>query len=511
MVKETSEIQKIREQCLANAESMLVVAERELNKNVDHICFHLALLALEEIGKAILVTIGFTVSIAGKERGGLVIALDDHIKKIFWALWGRMFRDNKFTKKQIEESKGLATNLHERRLFYLYTDPNNPTNPNDRIEKGEAENLVKLVRARLELEKTTHITDKFEDGDVENLKWFFKATEDPDKRKFIFGSTSIKKLEEVQNGKDWISWMRDVFRKNEEEMRALTEKEIRRQKPLEKEKFEPKYKMRVRLQSQSHSIRNNAFQKWNDDVNNIKIYKSDRKEAKQFAKSELLIDFIFTKAIPLHGLWDHGFFMAKIFANAINIATNGLFWWNVPKDVEKYYEEITDLEADKKENIKIHIAVDKRLTMNWDEAKMVLNEDEMGKVSRIFVFLMREHKKLEEFSKTYVFGLTLFSKIDIHLRLEANAFDEFFKAFKSALLIFGDWDEKSDLKEAVHKQFAKLGNFTDLDNTIQLGLDMELEKGGVPRITLTEIAAIKLYCDVYIQLKASEYFKNLKK
>ena len=83
MVKETSEIQKIREQCLANAESMLVVAQRELNKNVDHICFHLALLALEEIGKAILVTIGFTVSIAGKERGGLVIALDDHIKKIF--------------------------------------------------------------------------------------------------------------------------------------------------------------------------------------------------------------------------------------------------------------------------------------------------------------------------------------------------------------------------------------------------------------------------------------------
>jgi len=46
----------------------LLVAEKECNKNVDYICFHLALLALEEIGKSILVTIGFTVPVTGKER-----------------------------------------------------------------------------------------------------------------------------------------------------------------------------------------------------------------------------------------------------------------------------------------------------------------------------------------------------------------------------------------------------------------------------------------------------------
>jgi len=48
-----------------------------------------------------------------------------------------------------------------------------------------------------------------------------------------------------------------------------------------------------------------------------------------------------------------------------------------------------------------------------------------------------------------------------------------------------------------------------LDKTIQLGLDME--RGKVPRITLTEVVAIKLYVDVYIHRKASEYFDNLKK
>jgi len=343
-----------------------------------------------------------------------------------------------------------------------------------------------------------------------NLKWFFRAMENPDKRKLIFSSASIKKLQEIQSGKEWISWMRNIFQKNEDDMRVLAEKEIRRQKPSEKEKFEPKYKMRVRIQSQSHSIRNNAFNKWNGGIRNIKIYKSDRKETKQTNKSEMLVDFIIPKAVPIHALWDYGFFMAKTFNVALNIATRGLFWWNVPKDIEKFYEEIIDLEADKNENVKIHIAVDKRLAINWSEAKLVLNEELMGQVSMIFAFLMREHKKLEKFLKTYAFGLTIFSKIDIHLRLEINAFDEFFKSFKYAFLIFGDWDGKSDFKEAVRKKFAQLGDFQDLDKTIQLGLDMDLERGKVPCITLTEVAAMKMYTDVYIQLKARDYFQNLK-
>ncbi len=158
-----------------------------------------------------------------------------------------------FTKEQIEQSRGLASTLHDRRLLYLYTDPNNPTT---QIEKGETKKLIKLTRTRLELEKLNKMTDKFEEEDIQNLTWFFQATEDTDKRKFIFGSTSIKKLEEVQNGKDWIKWMRDIFQKNEDEMRKLAEQEIKRQKPSKKEAFKPKYKIRIKIQkSSSNSIK----------------------------------------------------------------------------------------------------------------------------------------------------------------------------------------------------------------------------------------------------------------
>lgn len=511
MANDTTEIQQIRKACLANAESLLSVAERELGKQVDHICFHLALLALEEIGKSILVTIGFTVSVAGKEKGGLQVALDDHVKKLFWALWGGSFRDNRFTKEQIEQNRGLANTLHDKRLLYLYTNPNNPTSPSSRVTRDETEKLIKLTRARLELEKLTELAT-FEDEDIKNLTWFFKATDDPDKRKYIFGSVSIKKLEEVQNGKEWIKWLRDVFQKNEDEMWKFAEQEIRRQKPSEKEAFEPKYKMRVRIQSQSHSIKNNAFQKWNEGVRDTKIYKSDKKNMPNFAKSELLIDFLFPKAISIHSLWDHGLFMSKTFVIALNIATKGLFWWNTPKDIEKYFEEASDLEADKNENIKIGMAVGKRLSINWEEAKMTLNQEEMSRVSMIFAFFLREHKKLENFLKSYASGMVLFSKTDIHLRLEVNAFDEFFKALKEALFIFGDWSRASDIKEAVRRQFSKLGDFKELEQTMDLGisLDQDAAHQKVHNITLTEVAAIKLYCDFYLHMKANEYFDKLK-
>jgi len=507
MPSNPEQIKKIRRQCLTNAESLLSVAEKELNTGIDHVCFHLALLALEEIGKSILVTIGFTLSVTEKE--GVGISIDDHIKKIFWALWGGVLTGEKFSKEKIEQSKGLATTLHERRLFYLYTDPNNPIDPNEKIEKGEAERLIKLTRACLELERSKKLIDKFEDEDIKTLKWFFKATEDTDKRKFIFGTQSIKKLQELQNGKEWINWVRGVFLKNEEEMRKLAEQELKRQKPSSEEVFKSKYKMRIRIQSQSHSIRNNAFQKWNEGVNDIKLYKSDKKNLSEFAKSEFFADFTFPKAIPIYGLWDHGFFMAKTLVISLNIATKGLFWWNVQKDIENFFEYIVDLEADKKESVKIGMRKGKRLSINW--GNMTLNQREMGGVNMIFAYLLKEHKKLKDFLAAYAFGMVIFSKIDIHLRLEANAFDEFFKALKSALIIFNDWDGKNDLKESIKKQFSRLSDLKDLDKTIQFGIEMDLQKKKVPNITLTEVAAIKLYCDFYIQMKAHDYFERLKK
>lgn len=506
MAKNNITIIKQRKLCLDNAEMLLSVAERELSKNVDHICFHLALLSLEEIGKSVLVTIGYTVSTADKEKGGLTEALDDHIKKIFWALWSELLSKNKITKEEIDQIKHLATNLHEKRLLYLYADPKTLTDPKDKIGKDEAGNLIKLTRARLELEKLNKVEDHPKPEDIEILKWFFDATENIDKRRLIFSANSIKKLQESKNGKDWMRWLKNVSQQNEEEMIKLAEQELNRQKPSSNEEFNPKYKMRIRIQSQSHSIRNNTFQEWNNGVDNIRLYKSDKKNLPEFAKSEFFADFTFPKAIPIHALWNHGFFMAKTLVISFNIATKGLFWWNVQKDVEKFFEYISDLEADKNGSVQIGMRKGKRLAIDW--GNMTLDQKEMNRVNMIFAYLLREHKKLQKFLATYSLGIVMFGKTDIHLRMEINAFEEFFKAFKKALIILGDWDGKTDLKTVAKTRFSELSTFEEFNKIMQMGIDLQNKK--VLQITLTEVASMKLYCDFYIQLKASEYFKNMK-
>ena len=165
-------LQITRQVCLSNAEALLSMAERELGKGVDHIVFHLALLALEEIGKSILVTIAYTTRAARADREGPAGAMDNHVKKLFWALWGAsLIRNVQFTKERIEKHRYLASTLHDRRLRSLYTDPRRPLPIDDRVDPEEARKLTTLARARLEMETATGVTE-LEKGDVEEISWF---------------------------------------------------------------------------------------------------------------------------------------------------------------------------------------------------------------------------------------------------------------------------------------------------------------------------------------------------
>jgi AbiV family abortive infection protein len=504
------QLRAVREACLANAEAFLSMAERELGKGVDHICFHLALLALEEIGKSILATISYMTTTAGSERAGLVGAMDDHTKKIFWALWGAMLRNTRFTKEDIEQNRDLARSLHGRRLESLYTDPNEPIPVDERIEQSEARMITELTRARLELERTQEIVD-LEEGDIKDITWFFTAIDDFEKRKQIFGHTSLGKLATASNGKEWIKWLRDLDRKNEDEMRKYAERELNRPKPEAGDRLTPKYRLTIRIQTPSHSIRNNAFTKWNEGVDGIKIRKSDRKDATRITKGEILLDFTFPKSLHASYLWEHGFFMSKTIVIALNVGTLGFFWWHVGKDVATFYEEIVDLEADPKGSVRLVVAPPKRLVVDFDPARLVLNEEVMRNVNLIAALLMREHQKLERFLGAYATGLTLFSKTDVHLRLEVNAFGEFHNALKEAMRALGDWDGLSDFAEAARRAYEALPEKNDLNKTLDLGaaLEADVKREKYHPITLTEVVGMKMYCDYYLQRKAREYFERL--
>ena len=113
----------------------------------------------------------------------------------------------------------------------------------------------------------------------------------------------------------------------------------------------------------------------------------------------------------------------------------------------------------------------------------------------------------------YVLGLSFLAKSDIHLRFELNAFAQFFQALKNAFRISGDWDGKSEFRVAVHKQFAKLKDFTNLDEYLRWGEEQELssEKKPSKNITLTEVFGMKLYAEVYLEILAKRAVDSLKR
>jgi len=102
------QLQTIRTLCLKNAEDLVNSAKNLLGTNVDHICYHLAALALEEIGKAELMQSKFHLDKYRDTEEQYRPDTEDHVKKLFWAIWGMAWLTGKVSKEEIESGRGAA-------------------------------------------------------------------------------------------------------------------------------------------------------------------------------------------------------------------------------------------------------------------------------------------------------------------------------------------------------------------------------------------------------------------
>jgi AbiV family abortive infection protein len=501
------ELKKIRELTLKNAESLLDAAKRLAGEEHAHIRYHLSTLALEEVGKADLFGMQHAAGTVDRSTEWVDRQLEDHVKKLFWAIWGPSFASERVTGEQIELYKNLASGIHKKRLYYLYSDPEIPVLPQDKVDPGEVERLVALTEARIGLARA-HDVGEVDASRAEKLKWFAEATEDPEKREGIFGGKSMQKLAELGDVKEWISWLQEVYRVHDEEMRKLVERELRRTRGGEDiEGDKPKWRLRIRIYSHSHSIRQKPLNAWNDAADFIKLTATGKRVYSKNKKDEVICDLILSEKVPIDALWHHGWGLSRIFVTALNIGTRGFFWWYVPQDTERFYEEIWDLE----ENAGVRAQPAKRLQLAW--GNLALDGNDLNHTALVFGYVARiRGQKAEEPLNKYITGLTFFSKIDWHFRFEVNAFEEFWEAFKLALQVNDDWDGVSDLKEAAGQQMRELLSETEnLNEYIDLGINLDkakTERGGFPEITLTEVIGMKLYCDLYFLLLARRFMKK---
>src|SRR5690554_4853253 len=113
------EFENLRKACLANARSFIAACKKLDNRNNKHIKYHLATLALEEVGKIEMVAMQRMASKKAPDSEELNLGIDDHERKLFWAFWGASFARSPITQKQIDEQRGLAKTIHAKRLSTL--------------------------------------------------------------------------------------------------------------------------------------------------------------------------------------------------------------------------------------------------------------------------------------------------------------------------------------------------------------------------------------------------------
>lgn len=488
---EPAALKTFRDACLKNAADLHNAAGVLLEKNIDHIAFSLIVLALEEIGKVHIAMAKSSFEVAGDVESNTEDDLiDDHEKKLFWALWGVTLTSESITKDDIEQHRGLSKLLHIKKLDYLYVDPSNPEPPSDKIEKGEAQHLHELVAARLKIEDAHEIIVEGTDVDKRNLKWFLDASKDPEKRRLIFSQRSLDRLAELGNGRDWMAWLYGEFEQADAEAQKLLEKELKRIEPEKEEGERPKWKIKFRLESPSHTIRPRALGAWNKTSDWIKFYHTRE-------NNELLAEFTFPKRVPVEGLWTPGWLLSRKIAAALCIATRGVFWWHAPKDIEQFYEEITDLENP---GFGVRAARSPRLNLDWRSQRFVLKEDRMNAVAGVLGRLLKikQSDPMTEVIESYLAGVAFLSKVDIHVRFEANAFERFYNAFRLALRLNGDWRDGEELEDAAKR---KLARFLKTDEVLvaAIRLGSRLQAGNQPdrEVTLTEVVGMKWYFDYY--------------
>jgi len=492
-----------RQRCIDHASELLRAAGSTLkNERLPNIAYHLATVALEEIGKADLIGMGRSARADGEGEGWARKRLEDHVGKLFIALWGPSFGAEVITKDQVSSFQGLARRIHETRLQGLYVDAETDSQPSSIVPHEEAEQLLRLAQDRLELAKSRHSVSvaDLEPRARQELDWFLDASRDPDKRKFVFGSASMQKLAEVGRVDRWVRWLKEEIDRSEAQAQEETARELARPEPTGDAADVPKWKIKLRLYSASHSIRPKPLQWWNEHSAFLRLHPVANK------KKELVVEIVLKSRVHVEGVWSVGYAMTQRLLTALNMGSMGFFWWYLPEQISKFYEDISDLES--KGTGSVVVEPLPRRAIDW--GREALTEGDIRRAAMCYGTLPgpgeQEDKRAIEH---YLRGLAFLAKTDIHLGFEANAFQEFFEALKWGTRTYGDWDGGGDFGQVFLDIAAAISPEMDRARYLELATSLvDPPSDYQSPITLSEVGTLKVVCDAYHVQRLGRLFEK---
>ncbi|HYD02458.1 MAG TPA: AbiV family abortive infection protein [Phycisphaerales bacterium] len=474
--------------CIAHAADLVSAAELLASNGFPHLSFHLSTLALEEVGKAVLLRLAAEGDDDDEGPPFVKRGLDDHVRKLFFAIWSITFGREVITKEQIEEYQGLAQRIHDYRLqgLYVETGTKSVTQPKDAISVQRAESHLRLAKARLEMEQNSEYRE-LEPEDQALVDWFIRATSNSEKRGMIFGARSMSKLAELGSSPKWMAWLKEEFDRADRESLEIAKRELERQQPSGDAAARHKWKMKVRLRFHSHSIRPKELNEWNGFCEWIRLHPAGTQ------KNELVAEFLLPAGVSIHALWYAGFGAANQFLVALNISTMGLCWWHGPHCTDRFYDQMEDLDNPGKMEVK------RSPTLEIDWGRRVLTANDLRTAALCIGGFPNPNKpERSGLFNHYLTGLALLGKTDVFMQFEYEAFEQFLTALREGMQIYGDWDGVAPFHERLKEFLAAMVKDEDEAERFA-GYAAALQARTLSRqsITLSEACAMKIFADGY--------------
>ena len=481
---------KAMDLCWKNSDRFLKAALREFDAGDYSIAFHLAVIALEELGKRSLVAMT-AASDEEESLGYFAKATQNHGKKIFWAIFGGYILHNKIDEASIEKTRGLSKKLHNRRLRAMYVDITDEEimDPIDSVTQLECSDFMQFVQNKLDVDRIYGLPQT-EDQQKEFF-WFQRNFENPLVMSVIASTTSLEKLAE-SGPTAWRVWVK-----------AESEKQIRQSEEylkIESELVPPddriakKWHAKLCLRSDTHAFKQSVLQKWNEQCKFLTLNVIDNKKH----KSKISVELSIPPAITLDNLHGQAISVMEKFVLAMNVGTQGLFWWTDRGPTIQPFDSMRDVVANmplqgKSSSPKFTQLVDSQ----GRQTARQLSETELNTVVLCFYALAYQPKPSDiETLKFYLTGLVNLWKTDLLWWHTHEAARGFLLCLDSLLKQnnFGDLTLNSSNTELVNK----LSNIFQKDKTMEQleKVQKALEANLV--ITYTEVFILKLICDVLL-------------
>ncbi len=405
--------------CVAHARHLVESAKLVMGSGRRNIAYHLATLALEEMGRRELFQLHEMANRFGEAPPWQEKATQDHVKKLFWCLYSIGGLAEVADQNQFFEKRQAAADIHENRLLGLYVERTELSFniPMDAISEKQAQAIIRLaegVVAAGEAEEPRDVPPE----EHELQGWLLNAFDDTELRTRILNKESIERLKAADNVASWARSLRSEIEASDAELRKLVEAEMRRTPESLGDADKERWRIQFRLRTASNSIRPKPLKNWNEKVRWIKFHPQQG----ALSKLELIAEITIGDNIPLRALESVATSFSIQLVMALNLATSGFWWWQLPPNQQKVYERIRDLEK--------HLDVQSEdQSFKVFTKKVPLTDVHMDNLLQCLAALPDPHEVRAKAYESYMGGLTFTALNCVQWRCEAQAFVHFLRSF----------------------------------------------------------------------------------